>query len=284
MLRSLPWTQPRTGRNSARRSRSLVRPGQNVVYADVDGHIGYQATGMIPIRAAGDGSVPVPGEDDAHEWTGYVPFDKLPSVYDPASGIIATANGRITPDGYPYTLSIEWASPYRTERIYKLLNANKKLTPADMLAIQTDIVSAFDRYCAERFVYAVDHAAGIAARQGCRRSAAQLGRSHGLPTRLPPTVAYFSRKKLEELLLKPKLGDDWTQYKWFMKPVWLENVLSHQPARWLPQGYADYNALLTAAVEGAVSDAEAPTALSTWKWGKFIAWTSSIRSGAVSPS
>ena len=72
-------------------------PGQNVVYADVDGHIGYQATGMIPIRAAGDGSLPVPGDDDCHEWTGYVPFDQLPSVYDPPSGIIATANGRITP-------------------------------------------------------------------------------------------------------------------------------------------------------------------------------------------
>ena len=79
-------------------------PGQNVVYADVDGNIGYQATGLVPIRAAGDGSLPVPGEDDAHEWTGYVPFDKMPSVYDPPSGIIATANGRITPDGYPYTL------------------------------------------------------------------------------------------------------------------------------------------------------------------------------------
>ena len=243
-------------------------PGQNVVYADVDGHIGYQATGMIPIRAAGDGSVPVPGEDDAHEWTGYVPFDKLPSVYDPASGIIATANGRITPDGYPYTLSIEWASPYRTERIHKLLNANKKLTPADMLAIQTDIVSAFDRYCAERFVYAVDHA--TTASQRAKAAADLLRNWDGAMTTdsAAPTVAYFSRKKLEELLLKPKLGDDWAQYKWFMKPVWLENVLSHQPARWLPQGYADYNALLTAAVEGTVNDAEAPTALSTWKWGK----------------
>ena len=154
-------------------------PGQNVVYADVDGHIGYQATGMIPIRAAGDGSVPVPGDDNSHEWIGYVPYDKLPSVYDPASGIIATANGRVTPDGYPYTLSIEWASPYRTERIYKLLNANKKLTPPDMLAIQTDIVSAFDRFCAERFVYAVDHTSNsVSARQDGRRPDAELGRHH----------------------------------------------------------------------------------------------------------
>ncbi len=72
----------------------LGAPAQNVVYADVDGHIGYQATGMIPTRAAGNNEVPVPGDDDAHEWTGYVPNDKLPSVYDPPSGILASANGR----------------------------------------------------------------------------------------------------------------------------------------------------------------------------------------------
>jgi penicillin amidase len=243
-------------------------PGQNVVYADVEGHIGYQATGMVPIRAAGDGSVPVPGDDDSHEWTGYVPYDKLPSVYDPPSGIIATANGRVTPDGYPYTVSIEWGSPYRTERIYKLLNTKKKLTPTDMLAIQTDIVSALDRFCAERFVYAVDHTATASRRA---KSAADLMRNWDgtmATDSAAATVAYFSRKKLEELLLKPKLGDDWKQYRWFMRPVWLENILSHQPARWLPDGYVNYDALLTAAVEGAVSDAEAPHALATWRWGR----------------
>jgi penicillin G amidase len=243
-------------------------PGQNAVYADVDGHIGYQATGLVPIRAAGDGSVPVPGDDDAHEWTGYVPYDQLPSVYDPASGILATANGRITPEAYPYTLSIEWGSPYRTERIYKLLRANQKLTPPDMLAIQTDIVSAFDRFCAERFVYAVDHVSSASPRA---KSAADLMRNWDGAMSVDsaaPTVAYFSRKKLEELLLKPKLGDEWQQYKWWMSPVWLENILSHQPPRWLPEGYSNYDALLTAAVEGAVSDAEATRALAMWKWGR----------------
>ncbi|MGA3212436.1 MAG: penicillin acylase family protein, partial [Terriglobales bacterium] len=94
--------------------RHLTSPAQNVVYADVDGHIGYQATGMIPIRAAGDGALPVPGADNNHEWTGYLQFEQLPSVLDPPSGIIATANGRIAPDGYPFSLSNEWGSPYRT--------------------------------------------------------------------------------------------------------------------------------------------------------------------------
>ena len=61
-------------------------PGQNVMYGDVDGHIGYQATGRVPIRAAGDGSLPVSGSDDAHEWKGWIPFDEMPHVYDPAGG------------------------------------------------------------------------------------------------------------------------------------------------------------------------------------------------------
>ncbi|MDR3748200.1 MAG: penicillin acylase family protein [Acidobacteriota bacterium] len=243
-------------------------PGQNVVYADVDGHIGYHATGMVPIRASGDGSVPVPGDDDAHEWTGYVPYEQLPNVYDPPSGTIATANGRVAPDGYPFLVSVEWGSPYRTERIYKLLNAKKKLAPEDMLAIQTDVLSEFDRYCAERFVYAVDHTPKASPRA---KAAADLMRNwDGAMTTesAAPSAAYFSRKKLDELLLKPKLGDDWKQYQWWMSPVWLENVLAHQPPRWLPGGYAGYDELLTAAVQAAVDDAETPKVLAMWKWGR----------------
>ena len=243
-------------------------PGQNVVYADVDGHIGYQATGLIPIRATGDGSVPVPGEDDSHEWTGYVPYSQLPSVYDPPSGIIATANGRVTPDGYPYPLSIEWMSPFRTQRIYKLLNTGKKFTPPDMLAVQTDIVSTFDRFCAERFVYAVDHTPRASQRA---KTAADLMRAWDgtMDTdSAAATIAVFSRDKLEELLLQPKLGDEWKDYKWFMSPVWLENVLTHQPPRWLPPSYSSYDQLLAAAVEAAVNDPSATHSLAMWRWGR----------------
>ena len=242
-------------------------PAQNVVYADVDGHIGYQATGLIPIRASGDGSVPEPGEDDAHEWTGYVPYDKLPSVLDPPSGIIATANGRITPDNYPYPLSIEWMSPYRTQRLYKLLDEPKKFTPADMLAIQTDVVSPFDRFCAERFVYSIDHTPKASKRA---KEAAELMRNwNGAMDvdSVAATIAVYSTDKLKEMLLKSKLGADWTLYRWFLEPVWLEDVLTHQPQRWLPQGYSNYDELLTAAVEAAVTAPDAPHALSLWKWG-----------------
>src|SRR4029077_12411306 len=142
----------------------FATPSQNVVYADIDGNIGYQPMGFVPIRAAGDGTVPVSGADGKHDWTGYLPFDKLPSLYNPPSGIIATANSKITPAGYPYQLATQWFPPYRTERIYKVLKSDKKFSPADMLALQTDITSEYDRFFADKFVYAIDHSSKATAR------------------------------------------------------------------------------------------------------------------------
>jgi penicillin G amidase len=244
-------------------------PGQNVVYADVDGHIGYQATGFIPIRASSDGSLPVPGDTDAYEWTDFIPYDEMPRAFDPPSGILATANGRITPDGYPHSISFEWDSPYRTERIYKLLSRPKKYTPADMLEIQTDVVSELDRFCAERFVYAIDHTPKASERA---KAAADIMRGwdgNMAVDSVAPSIAFYSRGKLNELLLQPKLGDDWKAYsRWFMLPVWLEGVLSHQSPQWLPAGYGSYDELLTAAVEAASSDSKAPRTLSYWTWGR----------------
>jgi len=242
-------------------------PGQNVVYADTDGNIGYQATGFVPIRGAGDGSLPVAGDNDAHEWVGYIPFDDMPSVYNPRSGIIATANARVTPKDYPYTISTEWVAPYRVRRIYKLLGANKKYTVSDMLTIQTDIFSDFDRFCAQRFVYAIDHTPKASS---AAKAAADLMRNWDgtMATDLAaPTIAYYSRHTLQEMLLKAKLGDDRVMYRWFNSPVWLENVLTNQPPRWLPSQYANYDELLTAAVEETISQKGVPRALSTWRWG-----------------
>jgi len=256
-------------------------PGQNVVFADVDGNIGYQATGKIPIRASGDGSLPENGSDNAHEWTGYIPFDKLPSVYNPPSGIIATANGRITPDGYPYSISSGWEAPWRTARIYRVLESGKKFSPADMLALQTDIYSDADRFFAERFVYSVDHARKASARA---QQAAEILR--GWDGRMTadsaaPTIEYRARVELTRLLLEPRLGAapadpkqtdgalNWKTYSWGMQSVWLENVVQHQPARWLPEGYGSYDDLLAAAVEAAVSGPDASRDLAAWKWGAF---------------
>jgi penicillin G amidase len=120
----------------------FVAPSQNFVYADVDGHIGYQMPGAIPIRSdPGDrGARPVSGADGTGEWTGMVPFDDLPSALDPPDGWIVTANNAVTDESYPHFIGDEFDPGYRAERIIDLINeyGQDGLNVPEMSAIQTD--------------------------------------------------------------------------------------------------------------------------------------------------
>jgi penicillin amidase len=114
-------------------------PSQNFVYADVDGNIGYQAPGNIPIRSKGDGRWPVPGWTGEYEWTGYVPFDELPSAFNPAQGFLATANQAVVGDGYRYLLGTDWAYGYRADRIVDVLaGATEPIDTAFIAELQRD--------------------------------------------------------------------------------------------------------------------------------------------------
>ncbi len=116
-------------------------PSQNFVYADVDGHIGYQFPGRVPVRAgAPTGGRIRDGASGADEWTGYIPFEDLPWQYDPPSGFIVTANNAAVDGGYPYFVADAWDPGYRAQRITGLLAAAPEgtLTPADLREIQVD--------------------------------------------------------------------------------------------------------------------------------------------------
>ncbi|WP_417512229.1 penicillin acylase family protein [Microbacterium sp.] len=116
-------------------------PAQNLIYADIDGNIGYQAPGRLPIRGAGDGWLPQPGWDSAYDWTGYIPFEELPVSYNPSSGYIVTANNAIVTDDYDYFLSRDWDYGYRAARIAYLIErtaAAGPITAQDMRDIQND--------------------------------------------------------------------------------------------------------------------------------------------------
>lgn len=230
----------------------LSTPSQNVVYADVDGNTGYQATGKIPIRASGDGALPVSGAGDAHEWTGYIPFDQLPNSYNPSSGILATANGRIAPLGYPYSISSEWGAPYRTERIYHVLESGKKFSTSDMLALQTDVYSAFDMVCAEKFVAAVDRTPGASAR--AHQAADIMRHWDGQMKKDSAAAAITLRARAEflEMLLAAKLGPLGKRYEWYSSAVATENLITKESPEWLPAQYKNYDEFLTAAVERAI--------------------------------
>jgi penicillin amidase len=113
-------------------------PSQNFVFADVDGNIGYQAPGLIPIRARGDGSLPSPGWTGEYEWTGTIPFDQLPSRFNPKEGFIVTANNAVVDDKYPTFISRDWDRGYRAQRITDLIRAQGKLSVDDVKAIHGD--------------------------------------------------------------------------------------------------------------------------------------------------
>jgi penicillin amidase len=255
-------------------------PSQNAVYGDVDGHIGYITTGKVPTRTQPSLGIPVSGADNANEWTGYIPFEQMPTTFDPPTGIIATANGRITADGYPNQLGLEWVSSERTQRIYKVLRGDKKFTSADMLALQTDVTSAFDTMLAQRFVYAIDHNKNASDKA---RTAADILRGWNgrvEANTAAPTIIARSRRELQRMVLEPKLGGapvspvvptGWRTYRWEMENVWLENTLSRQNKAWLPSNYKSYDELLAAAVEQALADKGVPADLNKWIWGEQVA-------------
>jgi penicillin amidase len=102
-------------------ARAFTVPAQNLVYADVDGNIGYQMPGNIPIRAGGDGRLPVPGWTDQYQWTGYIPFEQLPHSFNPPSGYIVTANNAVVGPDYPYLITSDWDYGFRAQRIVDLI-------------------------------------------------------------------------------------------------------------------------------------------------------------------
>jgi penicillin amidase len=117
-------------------------PGENMIWADRNGHIGWQAVGIAPVRRNWSGLVPVPG-DGSYEWEGYLPIIAKPNVKDPARGIIHTANENVTPESYEFwdAVGFSWADPYRGDRVQELLGSGRKHSLMDFAQYQTDYLS-----------------------------------------------------------------------------------------------------------------------------------------------
>ncbi len=225
-------------------------PAQNVVYADVDGNIGYVMAARVPIRKKGSGQVPVPGDSDDYEWTGYIPFEKLPQIFNPQSGLIVTANARVVGPKYKPYLTDDWEEPYRTARIYDLLHdvgeqlvaATRSVTPKD------------DR---------------------TKRLVATTKDWNGIAVTDSPVVPFlgFTRQEALRLILEPYLGKDIDLYHW-RKTAFLQKLLTDRPSKWLPPPFKSYDELLVAAADSAVHTLESRTAsarIEDWQWKNFNA-------------
>ena len=246
-------------------------PGQNAIYADVDGNIGYIMAARVPIRKKRHGEVPVPGDTDDYEWTGYIPFDQLPQALNPETGLIVTANARVVGPNYRPYLTDRWEEPYRTARIYDLLHDRHDLRPEDMLKVQTDTYSY-------PHVFLADQLSAAAKTVKPKDPRAQtliegLKDWNGIADANSPEVSFLhlTRQAAIDLLLRPFLGQDTNLYQW-RSTTFLQKILTDRPAKWLPAAYKNYDELLAAAADAAVTrlaEQSKSQRMEDWAWKNF---------------
>ncbi len=275
--------QAENWRDFVEATRHIAGPGQNTIYADVDGNIGFTTPARVPIRAKGNGALPVPGDTDDFEWKGYITFEELPRVLNPPEGVIATANARTVGPGYKYYLTDRQAGPYRTARLYELLSNRTGLTAADCNAIQNDIVSLPNRFLAGALVTAAKTTSPRNPRTLQLIAKLQSWDARATADSVETSFVEYTRHGLFRRLLAPYLGDEVTKYElwepqsvyndvWWRDKVFLENVLRERPAAWLPSGLASYDELLMTSADEAVAALQKQSGNSdaaAWTWGRL---------------
>jgi penicillin G amidase len=203
--------------------RDFQVPQQNIVYADVEGNIGFYAPAKVPIRKSGDGMMPVPGWTGEYDWTGFVPFEDLPHAFNPPSGEVVTANNKIAPDDYPFFITHDWAEPYRIQRITALLENVEKHSLETFTQIQTDQTSLM----AQEFLpYLLE----LSPETSLERSAlAELLSWDGTMDRNKAAPLIFSAwyRELAKLIYSDELGDTFEDYYGF-HPLFVSGVLADE--------------------------------------------------------
>lgn len=271
-------------------------PPQNFIYADRAGNIGYQAAGRVPLRRDFDGDLPLDGSSGKYEWDGYIPFDQMPVIYNPPSGIIATANQNPFPADFPYHVSGDYADKYRVDQIRALLAAKPKLTVDDMLAVQKDVYSAYDSFLARQVIAA---AARHPASDSDVRSAiavldrwnGQMDKDESAPMMTELLDQGLARSLIISAALSPPPSPDpkpstsaakaGAHYRLagstgfpdiVPRPQVIETLLTRRPSGWVASD--DWDAWLMQNFDAAVTRGRALQGrpVSKWRWGRMHAW------------
>jgi len=243
-------------------------PGSNFVYADVDGNIGYHAAGKLPKRHGYSGDVPVDGSSGDFDWDGYIPFDDLPAVFNPASGLIATANQNPFPANYPYPVNGNFSPPYRAIQIRDRLSAHDGWHAADMLGVQMDIYSAFSKFLAAQLVAAYD---ARHARNPAIEDAVTLLRNwDGRMTRdgAAPLVATLAFPRIRTAIAESAAPGKGAVYETKMSSAIVEKLLRERPDGW----FRDYNAMLLRALVDGLEDGRNRFGddVKRWRYGAYL--------------
>ena len=269
-----PFIDVNRARNFDEFSKAFSRlpgPGQNVVYADRDGNIGYHAAGKLPIRRNYKGDVPVDGSTGEFEWDGYIPFDKLPSAFNPASGMVITSNQNPFPANYEFPVQGTFATSFRSNQIRNMLQARKSLKPEDDLKIQKDVFSGFHLMLAKALIAAVDKrqvkdAQVTDAVAMLRAWDGQMDKEESAP--LIVQLAFQHLRKSVADVASPGNG---ALYETQMAPAPISRLLRERPDGW----FHDYDEVLVRAlVEGLEEGRRMQgSIIKKWFYGKYLRLT-----------
>jgi penicillin amidase len=237
-------------------------PAQNFVYADIDGNIGYQAAGKLPIRKNYQGNLPADGVSGQQEWAGFIPFEQLPYVHNPASGMIVSANQNPFPAGYPYRVSGNFASPYRARQIRTRLGSRRGWKPEEMLALQTDVYSAVHHFLA-REVAAAHARRGIGG--GEMTAAVNLLRDWDGQLRTgaaAPMIATLLYEHLLRAIVERAAPGKGTLYEFESAPAVVETLIRSRSSDW----FGDYDQLLLRSLAAALEEGRRTQGRDVTKW------------------
>jgi penicillin G amidase len=243
-------------------------PGSNFVYADVDGNIGYHAAGKLPQRKGFTGDVPLDGPSGKFEWDGFIPFEQLPSVFNPPSGIIVSANQNPFPPNTTYTVHGNFASPDRARQIRSLLSARKGWRAGDMLTVQKDVYSAFDKFLAEQVIAVYDkrHAKDAdldKAIEILRKWDGQMDKDQAAPL-IAQLIFHYVRTAVAENA-SPGNG---AAYDPQISAAVVQALLRERPDGW----FRDYDSMLLRAFVDALEEGKRMQGadVKRWRWGNYL--------------
>jgi penicillin amidase len=258
--------------------KEFTVPGQNFVYADASGNIGYAPGVHLPIRPVQNPTIPLPGWTGQYEWSGYVPFEKLPHLYNPPEHFIATANNKTTDASYPYHISNLWEPPSRIERIREVISAQEKISTEDIKRLQMDYYSHFARELVPYIVHAYD---SIATRPSDIETALTYFKNWNFQmTRddVPTAILHVFFTHLMKNIYQDEMGDTL-----FQKYIFLANIpyrvtlsLLQQPAStWFDNRNTpeteSRDFIIRKSLTDAISDLQKSLGgeLKNWRWGKL---------------
>jgi len=246
-------------------------PGQNFVYADRDGNIGYHAAGKLPVREHCDGDVPSEGPASECEWTGYIPFDQLPQAFNPPSGMIVSANQNPFPPGTSQNVNGNFAAPYRAYQIQERLASRDKWKPEEILNVQKDVYSAFFDFLAKQIVKAFDASKPP---QPQLKEAVDALRGWNGQMEIGQAAPMIASLTFEQLRLAvgnraaPGLGAAYqSAFQVSLAQVVIEDLLRRQPSEW----FSDYNQLLIKSLTDGIAEGVKfqGSRVSRWDYGRY---------------